>query len=417
MTTLGSLFAMCKLQPTSTLQVLNTAFGADVARGGRCFRTVVTAVALVSSFITLTTHGQRPPPRVSDDRELKEIDLTAWDCLNKSSGTARTPDGVERNALKNRPPTDVSNLKLQDWDIPAFVKNLSSFDTATFHKRRKDLEEAERQQLDPMEKDIVQVTCYLGIAYCGPPETTNCASIDFHDWHLELFEKPIQNPPAIGDTTPIICEITPRTQNAIFNDKIRIRELTAFLRLADLTFESTGHPARKVRIIGYRLWDDEHNGAADVGTTVKRANPNGYHNPWRQTAWEIHPVIKIIPLETPMKPVPTSDVPLTAPAAAPKTTPTATPSEAATETPAAIETPAATPTATAAGTPAPVEQTPPAPPQFVTITRPVTIQIPYGQITLQRGTKLPLLSRDAQNVTVQYMGEKYQIPAASTDMP
>lgn len=351
------------------------------------------------------SRAQRPPPKISDDRELKEIDLTGWDCLNNPGGTGRTPDTIERNALKNRAPADISKLKLQDWDVSAFLKNLSAFDAATFHKRRKDLAEADRQQLDPMEKDIVQVSGYLGVAYCGPPETTNCASIDFHDWHLEVFEKPIDHPLAIGDTTPIICEITPRTQNAIYADKVRIQELTAFFRRADLTYESTGHPARKIRVIGYRLWDDEHNGSADVGTTVKRMNPNGYHNPWRQTAWEIHPAIKIEPLEPPMPP---SSHPVVT--AAPATIP-------AVPAPTATVSIAPAPSATIESkTPVSAPPSPAGEPQFIVTTQPVTITIMYGQTTIPRGTKLQYVSRDAQSVTVRYMGEKYSIPTKSTDL-
>src|SRR5262249_9548805 len=179
------------------------------------------AISVANAF----AQGRR---QISDDRDLKEIDLTGWDCLNKPGGSARTPDGIERNTLKNRSATDITGLKLQDLDCAGLLQSLSQFDSAIARKRRKDLTEAERQQLDPMEKQIIQITGYLGVAYCGPPETTNCASVDFHDWHLEVFEKPPEHPPQIGDTTPIVCEITPRTQNAIYADKIRIQELTAF---------------------------------------------------------------------------------------------------------------------------------------------------------------------------------------------
>jgi len=48
------------------------------------------------------------------------------------------------------------------------------------------------------------------------------------------------------------------TQNAIYRDNIRIQELTAFFRHPDLTYESTGHPAQKIRVTGYLLWDDDH---------------------------------------------------------------------------------------------------------------------------------------------------------------
>ena len=349
-----------------------------------------------TSFIA--AQGKR---QISDDRDLKLLDLNGWDCLNKPGGSARTPDGIERNTLKNRSGTDISSLKLQDLDIAGYIRSVSAFDAATLHKRRKDLIPAEHQQLDPMEKEIVQVTGYLGVAYCGPPETTNCASVDFHDWHLEVFEKPPSRPPDIGDTTPIICEITPRMQNAIYKENIRIQELTAFFRKNDLTYEATGHPARRIRLTGYRLWDDEHNGTADVGTTVRRKTPNGYHNPWRQTAWEIHPVIRIEVLD----------------GASPPQTARPTLSESPIPTaPPAPGTIATTPEPTPQPTAVPAVKTPPPQAQFVTLTAPVTIQIPYGQTTLQRGTKLPVVSRDAQTVTVQYMGEKYPIPISSTDL-
>jgi hypothetical protein len=350
-------------------------------------------------LLTVVSAHAQGHRQISDDRDLKEIDLSSWDCLNKPGGSARTPDGIERNTLKNRSATDIAALKLQDLDLPGFLRSVSRWDSTTGRKRRKDLTGAERQELEPMEKKIVEVTGYLGVAYCGPPETTNCASTDFHDWHLEVFEKPPDHPPQIGDTTPIICEITPRTQNAIYADKIRIQELTAFFRNSTFDYESTGHPARKIRVIGYQLWDDEHNGTADVGTTVKRINPNKFHNPWRQTAWEIHPIIKIEAIE-----------PGIAPASHPVTTPVApAPTAASSATPV----PSVAPEVKTPVSAAPVSATPP---QFVTTTQPVTINIMYGRTAIPPGTKLQFVSRDAQSVTVRYMGEKYSIPISSTDL-
>jgi hypothetical protein len=54
-----------------------------------------------------------------------------------------------------------------------------------------------------------------------------------------------------------------------------------------------GHKVQKVRVTGYLLWDDEHNGSPDVGSTIEYLSKNGFHHPWRSTAWEIHPVMKI----------------------------------------------------------------------------------------------------------------------------
>ncbi len=365
------------------------------------------SVLVIALAMAASTRAQQ---RVSEDRDLKTIDLTGWDCLNRLEGSAKTADGQERNRGKNRSATDISTLKLQDFSVTAFIQSVARFDALTANKRRKDLSPADRQQLGPLEKEIAEVTGYLGVAYVGPPESCNCGSVDFHDWHLEIFEKPIDHAPQPGDTTPIICEITPRTQNAIFGDNIRIQELTAFFRRADLSYESTGHPARKIKLIGYRLWDDDHNGRADVGTKVMRHAANGYHNPWRQTAWELHPVIKIIPLEPPM---PAKNAPVTSPAGPPSSSPL--PSATAKEIPPPEATPSATAPLLETPTPAPTA-TPIPQPQVVTLTKPVPIQIPYGQVMLPPGAKLPFVSRDAQSVTVRYMGEKYQVPLESTDL-
>jgi hypothetical protein len=45
----------------------------------------------------------------------------------------------------------------------------------------------------------------------------------------------------------------------------------------------------------------------------------------------------------------------------------------------------------------------------------VKITIPYGDIVLPRGTRLRVISRDAQTLKVEYMGRTYSIPVTSTD--
>jgi len=54
--------------------------------------------------------------------------------------------------------------------------------------------------------------------------------------------------------------------------------------------------------------------------------------------------------------------------------------------------------------------------QFVTLTQPVRIKIAYGETVLPRGLKLPLISRDAQSVTVKYLDETPTIPLSATDL-
>jgi hypothetical protein len=60
---------------------------------------------------------------------------------------------------------------------------------------------------------------------------------------------------------------------------------------------STGHKAQKIRVTGYLMWDDDHKGSADFGSTIQYFGTNGFHHPWRSTAWEIHPIIKIEVME------------------------------------------------------------------------------------------------------------------------
>lgn len=326
---------------------------------------------------------------ISQDRDLIELDLNKWDCLHRAEGTAKNPDTAERNRLKNRLPPESIRGPVKSFDFAGFLNYVGAFDVATKGKRRKDLVPAERQKLEPLEKELVQLTAYLGLAYAGPPESTNCADVDFHDWHLEVFEKPIEHAPQPGDQTPIICEITPRTQNLIYRSGIRIQSLAGFFRRSDLEHESTGHKPQKVRITGYLCWDDEHNGSADVGVTVQRHNPNGYHNPWRKTAWEIHPVIKIEPADGAGPAAPAAAVEQSA-------TPQAIPFPFAAETPTPIPTPT--------------------PRRMATVTQPLKIKIPYGETILSPGTRLPIVSEDERTVTVEYLGQKYPLPKTATDL-
>jgi hypothetical protein len=65
-------------------------------------------------------------------------------------------------------------------------------------------------------------------------------------------------------------------------------------------------------------------------------------------------------------------------------------------------------------TPGTTAQSPEA--QFVTLTQPVKIKIPYGEAVLPRGLKLAILSRDAESVTVSYLDQRQVIPISATDL-
>jgi hypothetical protein len=230
--------------------------------------------------------------------ELEDVDVTNWDCVDSLEGSAKTQDGKERNRQKNRSPVEITNLTVLALDTPGFLRRVAGYDGQTQLKHRRPMTSDQKQQLETWEKQIVSLTGWLVLAYRGVPETTNCRSEQFLDMHLELFERPTEHAPQIGDPTPIICEITPRTEALLYRANIRIQKLAAFFRLPDSSFQSTGEKAHKIRVTGCLLWDDDHNGPADVGSTIQWTTNEGYHHPWRSTAWEIHPVLKIEDLGT-----------------------------------------------------------------------------------------------------------------------
>jgi hypothetical protein len=254
-------------------------------------------VARVGAAAVVTMLASLAAIDTTEDTELRNLDVTEWDCVNQSEGTAQSQEARERNRMKNRWPVNLSAFTVEPLDTAAFLKKIREYDSRIQSKRRSELTDAQKDELDSYENQIVSLTGWLVLAYAGPPETTNCASANFHDWHLEIFQSPSDHAPRIGDPTPIICEITPRTERAIYRDGAHIQSLTGFFRLQDASYRATGHKAQKIRVTGYLLWDDEHNGSADVGSTIQYVSKNEFHHPWRSTAWEIHPVMKVDVIE------------------------------------------------------------------------------------------------------------------------
>jgi len=245
------------------------------------------SIALFGFFLAAFT----PTPPVF---ELRDVDLSGWDCATKPEGAAKSQDGEERNRQKNRSPVDLAGVTILNFDTAGFLAHVAEYDRQLHATHRRELNPEQKTLLENFEKEIVSITGWLNFAYQGMPETTNCRSDQFLDWHLEVFAAASDHPPRVGDSTPIICEITPRTEAQLYRSGVRMQNLAPFLRLPDNTVKATsGGKAHKVRVTGFLMWDDEHGGANDVGTTVERFSPKGWHNPWRSTAWEIHPVLKI----------------------------------------------------------------------------------------------------------------------------
>jgi hypothetical protein len=56
------------------------------------------------------------------------------------------------------------------------------------------------------------------------------------------------------------------------------------------------------------------------------------------------------------------------------------------------------------------------PPQFTTLVKAVSITLPYGEATLQPGTKLQVISRDVRSAQILYGNATITIPISSTDL-
>ena len=106
-------------------------------------------------------------------------------------------------------------------------------------------------------------------------ESANCFSSTRLDAHLEMAEQ--------GGAPPnrrVIVEVTPPMREWAARQGMDWTTVT-------LQRELTG---RRVRIEGWLLFDEEHDGEAENSRPGRSAN-------WRATAWELHPVtaIRVLP--------------------------------------------------------------------------------------------------------------------------
>src|SRR6476659_10047639 len=89
-------------------------------------RLIFAAVFFLAGFALVIAELQ-----ISEDRELKELALSGWNCANKPEGSGRSPDTAERNRSKNRFAPDVSGLALKSFDVAGLLKHVADFDAAT----------------------------------------------------------------------------------------------------------------------------------------------------------------------------------------------------------------------------------------------------------------------------------------------
>jgi hypothetical protein len=138
-----------------------------------------------------------------------------------------------------------------------------------------------------------------------------------------------------------------------------------------------------ITVIGKAFYDTDHSGK-DIRNNRRPREKD-------KSVWEIHPVMKL-------QVVNAGDTAAPEPAVA-----TESDEGAPTSNPATAPASASAPPQVTSG-------------QFViTLTKPVTVKIPYGVTTLPPGQQLIAISRDERNVIVMFDGQSYPIPRESTD--
>ena len=72
------------------------------------------------TFFLGVSPAYQPTP-VAQLPELRELELTGWDCLQKPEGAAKTEDGKERNVQKNRSAIELTGTNKADTDVGSFI--------------------------------------------------------------------------------------------------------------------------------------------------------------------------------------------------------------------------------------------------------------------------------------------------------
>ena len=102
--------------------------------------------------------------------ELRDLDLTGWDCLSKLEGAAKTQDGKERNVQKNRSAIELTGINIPSFNTATFLGRVAEYDRQIGRKHRRELTPAQKEQVTALEKQILSLTGWLVLAYQGVPE-------------------------------------------------------------------------------------------------------------------------------------------------------------------------------------------------------------------------------------------------------
>src|SRR5207245_5595282 len=101
---------------------------------------------LCVSFLVFAAHASAELP------ELRDLDVSKWDCASKLEGAARTQDGRERNRQKNRSPVELTGLNILSFDTAAFLGRAADYDRQIERKHRRDLSPEQKEKVAGLEQ-------------------------------------------------------------------------------------------------------------------------------------------------------------------------------------------------------------------------------------------------------------------------
>src|SRR5687768_865688 len=218
---------------------------------------IILLIAIIAGVIAIVVWQTRPIPGAPADpqalsaRVAKPKPVTDYFEGCPPSGSGGDP---LLNTLKNRidegawASTTVSDVLSLPW--PPTIE----------HQPRSRWSRADAAAIAQYEGAPIQVEGYLLSAKKMSPETCNCRSVEYVDYHIWLADDPNKT-----RAESVVIEITPRVQ-------VHHPEWTSS------RFQQLVRNRERVRVSGWLLMDPEH--PDQIGKT-------------RGTIWEIHPVMQI----------------------------------------------------------------------------------------------------------------------------
>ena len=110
------------------------------------------AATILGPAIIVTSHAN-PATSGTEDIELRDLNLTGWNCANQQHGTTKTQDGIERDRMRNRwPPAGLPACTA--LDTAAFIKKGEEHDSRIQGRRRAELTADQKDELALCENQI-----------------------------------------------------------------------------------------------------------------------------------------------------------------------------------------------------------------------------------------------------------------------